>query len=1131
MKFPAFRDDLHPPIKIIALRKWIFVMRFSCVLISSLLLCVNLLLAGNSKAQDLEETKVTIGLKKEPLKNAFKQIEEQTDFRFAFVEKQVAHVQDLRIERKRRPLAQTLSLLLRNTGLEFLVKGNTIVIIPSGDGTVLSQSDLLPAQDPATQEKSRLPVTGSVTGGNGEPLADVSVMEKGTANGTVTNRQGNFSINVGNENAVLVFSYIGFITREVAVESNATVNVVLEPETGSMNEVVVVGYSNKTKGELTSAVTVVNAEKLKDVTTNDLGSMLQGKVAGLQVVNSSGVPGAAAEIRLRGVSSVNASQSPLVVVDGIIGGNYDPNDVENVTVLKDAGATAMYGSQANAGVIIITTKKAKSQKVRFEGKLVTGYRKPDYGSMTMMNGSRLYDYQKEFYRDYIPGQTDNSYKIDILKFYSERPKALRDQDYNWLNAIFSPAPMQNVYLSASGKTEKNDYYIGLSYYNEKGTFLNTDYKRVNLRANSTYRFSKNVSVTNNINVSGSMGKSYDYMDIYYAYLNMPWDNPYDADGNPIYVDGNSAFKWWSRDKTNPLHTIKNSGHSYKGFDVNYDFGLNIDFTHWLSFSSTNRLAAGYSKGANDYSPVVAGQYHGTGFLDENSTLNYGGISNNLLKFTVKTGDHNISGLAGIALEGNRLESLGASGKGLPLGLHVLNVVSNSQLVNGYYDKGILESYISQLNYNYLNKYFLTGSYRIDGSSAFPSGKRYGSFPAISAAWLISNESFLQNSRLIDNLKVRASYGVTGTQDIGASRYLGLYSLASQYNAQVAAIPIQLPSPDLTWESKHQVNVGIDISLLKRIMLTVDVYNNITKNLLLQVSQPLSVGFEERWQNIGQVVNKGVELGLNAAIIKNRNFDWSVDFNINFNNNKLHELPSDIIRTGSWSISQIYRNDGNLYEFYMPKWLGVDPQTGAPLWEVITKDDQGNITKRESTTEYASATLQEMGSALPKFQGGFTSYIRYRDFALSANAYFLSGNKVFSNNLRFVLNDGHEPYYNQIVLPSGSKIWTQPGDIATEPSPQNSANSTETSSRYLKDGSFLSIRNITLSYTLPQSFLARTKLDGIVVSVTADNVYTFTRFLGQDPQTTITPQTFVTPGVSDFKYPNNRQFLFNINFRF
>ncbi|MEO6683357.1 MAG: SusC/RagA family TonB-linked outer membrane protein, partial [Ginsengibacter sp.] len=246
-----------------------------------------------------------------------------------------------------------------------------------------------------------------------------------------------------------------------------------------------------------------------------------------------------------------------------------------------------------------------------------------------------------------------------------------------------------------------------------------------------------------------------------------------------------------------------------------------------------------------------------------------------------------------------------------------------------------------MNYSYLNRYFLTGSYRIDGSTAFPSSKRYASFPAVSAAWLLSNESFFKNGK-INMLKLRASYGVTGTQDIGASKYLGLYSLTSQYNSQGAATPLQLPSPDLTWESKYQANAGLDLGLFNRIFLTFDVYNNVTKNLLLQVSQPLSVGFEQRWENVGQIINNGVEIGLNTINISSNHFEWSTDFNINFNSNKLKKLPSDIIKTGSWAISQIYRNDGNLYEFYMPVWAGVDKQTGGPLWEKLTKDAQGNV---------------------------------------------------------------------------------------------------------------------------------------------------------------------------------------------
>ena len=482
----------------------------------------------------------------------------------------------------------------------------------------------------------------------------------------IANDSGYFHVEVPARELSLTVSSIGFAQKEITVKPDDNNIIITLIETNKdLDEVVVMGYSNKKKGELTSAVTVIDAPKLKDVTTNDVGSMLQGKVAGLQVVNSSGVPGANAEIRLRGVSSINASQTPLYVVDGIIGGNFDPNDVASITVLKDAAATAMYGSQANAGVIVVTTKTATTAKPNIEVKATTGFRTPDFGELDMMNGSQLYNYQKQFYRDYIPTDTGNSYKIDLLKFYAERPISLDSQNHNWLTTIFKPAFMQNYYVSVSGKTDKNDYYLGASYYNEDGTFMNTNYQRANLRASLGLHFSSKVSLTNTINISGVTGKSYDYNDIYYAFLNLPWDNPYDKDGNPVYVDGNSTSKWWSRDKVNPVHTIENSNHPYKGFDINYDLNFNYEINNWLTLSSTNRVAADYSKSTSYYSPDVAGQYHGTGYLEEGGVLSYSGISNDLLKFNFKLGNHRISGLAGVAFEGGKTETSGASGRGLP----------------------------------------------------------------------------------------------------------------------------------------------------------------------------------------------------------------------------------------------------------------------------------------------------------------------------------------------------------------------------------------------------------------------------------------------------------------------------------
>lgn len=1056
------------------------------------------------------------------LRQVFQEIKKQTGYKVLYSDQNVNGNLIINAEFKDVALETVLQTLLKDLPLTYKID-QKVILIKAAERSLFERAAVIPA---------RADINGKVVDSQGKPLPGASVSVKGQGKVVSTNEEGNFLLKDVQEPVTLIVSFIGYIRKEVEVLKNQQLVITLLEDVGQLSDVIVVGYDSKKQNELTSAVAVVSSAKLKDVTANNIGAMLQGKVAGLQVVNSSGAPGSVPEIRLRGVSSVNANQSPLTVVDGIIGGNYDPNDVASITVLKDAGATALYGSQANAGVIIVTTKRAVAGETSFEFKATSGFRTADFGKLDVMNSAELYDSQKEFYRDYIVGATDNSYKLDLIKFYNERPLSLLDQDYDWSKESFKPAAMHSFYLSASGSTEKNNYYVGASYYNEKGTFLNTGFQRINLRANSTYTFSKKLSMTNNINLSASMGKSYDYMDVYYSFLNLPWDNPYDANGAPVYVDGNSTFKWWSRDKINPIHTVKNSEHPYKGFDLNYDFGLNYNINKWLTFSSTNRGAAGINKGKNYFSPLVAGTYHSTGYIDELNTLNYGVISNNLLKFNFQLGDHSISGLAGIALEAGQTEYSGASGKGLPEGLKVLNVVSNNQLVNGFTDKSYLQSGLSQLNYNYKSRYFLSGSFRVDGSSAFPEENRYASFPSVSGAWLASNEDFLKNSSLIDNLKLRLSYGITGTQDIGSSRYLGLYSLTTQYNSLTGAVPYQLASPNLTWESKHQINAGIDIGLFKRVNLTVDVYRNNTKDLLLQVSQPLSVGFETKWENAGNVINKGIELGLSTTNIKTTDFEWTTDFTLNFNSNKLYGLPAEIVKTDSRSISQIYRNGGNLYEFYMPKWLGVDAQTGSPVWEKLIYNEEGVAVASEKTLNYAEATIQESGSALPKYQGGFNNSLTYKGFNLRVSTYFNYGNKVFSNNLRFMMNDGHEPYYNQIRLPDGAKIWSGPGDTrATEPSPQNSANSTETSTRYLKDGSYFTIRNIAFSYALPKSIVSKLHFKAITVGITADNVATFSNFLGQDPQTTIVSGNFITPGVSDFKYPNNRQYLFTANFNF
>jgi len=960
-------------------------------------------------------------------------------------------------------------------------------------------------------------VKGRVTDeSNNQSLPGVSVAIKGTTLGTITDVDGNYTLSVRSSNDILVFSFIGYAAKEILVGQQTKIDVTLTINVVTLDELVVMGYSTKKRTEITSAVTTLSSDKLMDVTSNDIGTMLQGKVSGIQVINSSGAPGSSSEIRIRGISSMSAPQGPLYVVDGIIGGTFDPNDVETITVLKDAGATGMYGSQANGGVVVVTTKKARLNKPQFEFKAVYGMRTADHGNVRMMDTKTLYDYQREYYRD------PNLYVVDDRKFKTARPESILDVNTDWLAETFKPARVQNYYLSSAGKSDKLSYYIGASYYDEEGTFINSKFKRANLRANTTYKFSDRVSLTNNINLSGSNNIGTDYMNIYYAYTSMPWDDPYDANGNARSFK--TAEGIWSKDKINPIQAAENSELSSKSFSFDYDIDLSIKIVDWLSFSSTNRLSALSLMDKTYYAAAADNlSYFGTGFVSSQSSLNYSGITTNLLKFNFDKVNHSFSGLIGYEAQGGNNDYIMGSGMGIPEGLRVPSIASGQYLISGSPTKTVMQSLISQVNYNYTGKYFLSASYRIDQSSQFAPNKRTARFPSISAAWLMSNEDFFKNIPTISNFKLKASWGKTGMKDIGPYRYMEMFSFSSQYDGQPAAVPTQMANPDLTWEQTDQLNAGLEIGLFKRIDFEVNFYKNITKDLLVERALPPSGGFRTQWQNIGNDMNSGIEISLNAVVIKTNDFNWSVDFSMGYNKNKLSGFGGDtIITSNSYGVTQIYHDGSSLYSWYAKEYFGIDPVDGSMLW--VGKDGQ-------TTHEYQDARYIEYGSPMPKYQGGFSTDFKYKAFSLRGNFSFLSGNKIFNYFRRYVDSDLQETQFNVMMPREDYSLWQKPGDIATKPLPQNARNSFDPSTRYIDDGSFLKLRNITVSYDLPKSITSRMKLSGMTIALTMDNVYTFTNFWGQDPEVSIDPSSGNLPGYAEFKYPNNKQYLLSLNVRF
>ena len=960
-------------------------------------------------------------------------------------------------------------------------------------------------------------VTGNVSSADDkQPLAGANITIKGTTTGVITDLNGNYTIQVDSPEDILVFSYVGYNSEEVTVATQTKINVILVPNVESLGEVVIMGYNSKTRNEITSAVTVVSGDQLKDVTANNIGTMLQGKVAGIEVVDASGAPGSQPDIRIRGISSFSAPQGPLYVVDGIIGGNFDPNDVESITVLKDAGATALYGSQANGGVIVVQTKSAKSGKNTFEFKATTGVRTADHGHVKMMDSETLYKYHQEYFRD------PTYFVVDDRKFLAARPASLLNTNTNWLAETFKPALVQNYYLASSGTSGKLKYYIGGTYYNENGTFINTGYNRINTRANTTYKFSDKVSLTNNINLDGSKTNGYEYMDIYYAYVNMPWDNPYDSTGAARSFKNDESI--WSKDKINPIQAAENSDFLTKEFSVDYDLVLNVKLLKWLSFSSTNRMSlytssdkTFYSKKADDLS------YTGTGYINVTDNLNYGGISTNLLKFDFGFSDHHISGLAGVEAQKEYMEFNTTSGSGIPEGLSSPSVASSQIEIAGSPSSSVLQSFISQANYNYKGTYFLTGSFRIDQSSAFNPDNRTAYFPSLSGAWLISNENFMKDSKIVNNLKLKASWGKTGMKDIGPSMYLEQFKYTTQIDGQSAAVPFQMANDKLTWEQTTQMNLGIELGIFDRVSLNADFYNNNTNNLLVYKDLPPSGGFRKQWQNIGQVNNKGIDLALNTINIQTSKFSWTTDFTLGFNTNKLEGFGNDTIyNANTYGIRQIYHTGGTLYSWYAREFYGIDPNDGSMLW--VAKD--GSTTK-----DYNSAREIEYGSPVPKMQGGFSTEIRYGSISLRAAFSYLTGNKIYNYFRRYVDSDLQDVKFNVMEPMKGWKLWQKPGDIADHPLPQNARNSYDPSTRFIEDGSYLKIRNITLTYSLPAKLVNNLHLSVINISLSADNLYTFTKFSGQDPEVSINPANVGLPGYAEFKYPNNRQFLASLNVKF
>ena len=961
-----------------------------------------------------------------------------------------------------------------------------------------------------------------------EPMIGVSVLVKGSTVGTVTDFDGNFEM-MAPDKATLVLSYIGYKSIEIrAVEGG--MRIIMETDAQQLQEVVSLGYSAVKKAELSSAVVTVDAEKLTDVVTSDVGNMLQGKIAGVQISNATGQPGAAAEIRIRGTGSITAASDPVYVVDGVMGGQFNPNDVETISVLKDAGATGIYGAAAAGGVIVVTTKSGKrNEKPRISVRASAGSTQPLFGNFKLMESEELFFYQKTMYSPTL--------------FKSLRPMSLLEENHNWQNFFFKNGVTQDYYVSVAGGTQKLGYYASFDYYNQEGTFINTGFEKFSGRVNLNAEIAKWLDVK----VSAYFDKSYSeseasWMMMNDAYYKMPWDNPYDKEGNLVFINSakrtDNGGAWYSQDKWNALHNTQYDYSKGTGLSMGADLQLNFHITDWLTLQSSNRFSHSNGKWSVYVDPRSYHDVYKNGYLENSLDQSNSFGTTDILKAQYQWGAHSVNGMVGYEYGIWKSDYTTAAGTGMPNGVDALNATT-PQSVTGYNVPGASWAAFVQAGYDYAKRYFINATFRAEASSIFAPGNRVGYFPSVAASWLISNEAFMKDQKIVSFLKFRASYGITGNNNIPPYQYLATYTLVSSYNSVTSAIPSRLANPQLHWETANMTAIGIDLAFINRIDMSIDLYNTDNTGLLLNVPVAASAGFFEVLKNAGTVRNQGIEYRIDAEAIKTKDWSWNIGFNIGFNKNRVIELPDHTPFTQGLNASQLVKEGYDVYSWYLKEWAGVDPANGDPLWYVV--DDKGEYVldaagNKTKTNNYNATNPHIVGKATPLFQGGLNTQVNWKGLSLSINTNFTYGNKVYNYTRQSLDADGAYLGFNQYSLQNsklGWNRWEKPGDVATHPKAVLNGNrlSNSVSSRYLEDGSFFRLKNITLSYDFCATLIPKKYMSKLRVYVSADNIATATKFSGMDPEVSISTSGGTTAGMYAEQYPVARNIVGGIEIEF
>ena len=985
-------------------------------------------------------------------------------------------------------------------------------------------------------------VKGIIKGPDGLPVIAANISQKGTNNATITDLNGNFTLNVTGRQPVLVISYIGYVTTEVNVSGRAFVEVVLQEDVAALDEVVVVGYGTMRKKDVTGAVSSVRSGEITKNATSNVMQAIAGKMSGVQVVQNSGTPGGDVSILIRGVGTINDA-SPLYVIDGVpvSGGMWylNPNDVESIDVLKDASATAIYGSRGANGVVMVTTKQAQEghTEINFDYSYGIQHSAKTY---KMLDASQYAALHNEMRTNAGPEYSLNPAFAD--------PESL-GAGTDWMDAIFRTAPMQKVNLSMLGGNQKISHATSLGYYTQDGIMKNSSYNRLSLQSNISSKLASNITVRANVNLSAENRRTQPVSTVIQNAMRILPSIPiYDDNGEYAGPTGNAE---WNGNALNPVAIINEQNYRMKGFRMLSNISLEWEIIKGLQFKTTGGAELGYDYN-NSYIPKYKWGMNESKNTMQTVTSAYEQLYlwDNTLNYDKAFGKHRINAMIGTSYQEYKKESVSAAGSGRASELTTeLDNATKATDVGGNSYRWALMSYMARLHYSYDDRYLLTATFRADGSSKFGKDNRFGYFPSFAAAWNIGNEAFMQSVKPVSLLKLRAGYGQTGNQNIGAYAFAdklsvnGVYNFGSQRGFESNLVnliyPYLLSNPSVKWESVEQYNVGLDIGFLQnRIVANLDFYVKNTRDMLTKKPVPQTSGTsleQADWPpvNIGKVLNRGFEFTVNTKNFVGE-FKWETSLNMSFNHNEVVSIGGpeilngvSLIREGQ-PINSFYGYElGGIYQTLDEVFTGPVMENRAPdkashnpykntspgdMW-FVDVDGNGEINDLDRTV---------IGNPSPDCIFGFNNTFSYKNFDLSIFFQGALGNQVWTG-----VRASHESMnstYNQLA--TTLERWTGEGSSYSMPRAiyADPNNNSRASTRWLEDGAYAKLKNLTFGYTLPEKWIRKAKMKALRLYVSLDNLCTITNYSGLDPEAGLS-------GLDYGVYPSARTYMFGVSVKF